>query len=389
MRLTMVPILLLLQFATVNDALAQDAGQPIPFDYLFPEETRGSAGLNKLTPSEQQALANHVSGLLLLAVQSIQVASSPDAASPLQELDESVFQNTSWRRQIAQTVLQEHGVRIDWRKHSALELLDVQARLNLAKSIKDDYGISFDWQKSSVLSLVDAQSRVSIASRISKTTGISIDWRQYSLGTLFELERKLFAPTAASLDQGEWLLQTQEPAPPRTASAYAGVGEKHWIKENTRNGQFIRLEDDSLWEVSALDRINSSLWLPTDNILVVESKNPLYPYKLVAKRDTAEAKLVTADAASAAIGERSLSGHARVAPNASASVIESKVDGEFIGWEGETIVKLANGQIWQQSEYFYHYHYAFRPDVLIFRSGAGWKMKVQGVDRAVGVVRLQ
>src|SRR5688572_22931042 len=44
--------------------------------------------------------------------------------------------------------------------------------------------------------------------------------------------------------------------------------------------------------------------------------------------------------------------------SATQSVIESKVDGDFEGWEGETIVKLMNGQVWQQTEYYYHYHYA-------------------------------
>ena len=74
---------------------------------------------------------------------------------------------------------------------------------------------------------------------------------------------------------------------------------------------------------------------------------------------------------------------------ASPSVIESQIDGDFKGWEGETIVKLMNGQIWQQSEYHYHYHYAFMPKVLIFRSGGGYKMKVDGVKKAVGVRRLK
>ena len=73
----------------------------------------------------------------------------------------------------------------------------------------------------------------------------------------------------------------------------------------------------------------------------------------------------------------------------SPSVIESQVDGNFNGWEGETIVKLTNGQIWQQTEYHYRYHYAFMPKVLIFKSGTGYKMRVDGVDRPVGVNRLK
>jgi hypothetical protein len=74
---------------------------------------------------------------------------------------------------------------------------------------------------------------------------------------------------------------------------------------------------------------------------------------------------------------------------AGASVIETNVDGEFKGWEGETIVKLMNGQIWQQTEYHYHYHYAYMPKVLIYRSGGGTKMKVDGVEKAVGVQQLK
>lgn len=70
-------------------------------------------------------------------------------------------------------------------------------------------------------------------------------------------------------------------------------------------------------------------------------------------------------------------------------VVESKIDGEFNGWEGETIFKLANGQIWQQSSYAYTYHYAFRPDVLIFRTSGGYKMHVEGVDQTIYVVRLR
>jgi hypothetical protein len=31
------------------------------------------------------------------------------------------------------------------------------------------------------------------------------------------------------------------------------------------------------------------------------------------------------------------------------SVIESQIDGTFQGWSGETVFKLTNGQIWQQS----------------------------------------
>jgi len=71
------------------------------------------------------------------------------------------------------------------------------------------------------------------------------------------------------------------------------------------------------------------------------------------------------------------------------NIIESQIDGDFEGWEGETIVKLLNGQIWQQTEYYYQYHYSFMPKVFIFKTDYGYKMKVDGIDKAIGVARLK
>lgn len=72
-----------------------------------------------------------------------------------------------------------------------------------------------------------------------------------------------------------------------------------------------------------------------------------------------------------------------------AGAIESQIDGTFEGWSGETIFKLTNGQIWQQSSYAYTYSYAYRPDVLIYSGGGGCKMKVNGVSDSIYVKRLK
>lgn len=71
------------------------------------------------------------------------------------------------------------------------------------------------------------------------------------------------------------------------------------------------------------------------------------------------------------------------------SVAETQLDGAFNGWEGETILKLINGQIWRQTEYHYEYHYAYMPKVLVYLSSGGHKMKVDGTSRAIGVQRLR
>ena len=59
-------------------------------------------------------------------------------------------------------------------------------------------------------------------------------------------------------------------------------------------------------------------------------------------------------------------------------VIESRIEGEFEGWEGESIYKLTNGQVWKQSRYKYEYRYAYRPEALIYHTSYGYKMKVAG-----------
>lgn len=70
-------------------------------------------------------------------------------------------------------------------------------------------------------------------------------------------------------------------------------------------------------------------------------------------------------------------------------VISTQVDGDFNGWEGNTIFKMTNGQIWQQASYAYTYHYSYSPDVLIFQDNKIWKMQVEDVDDIIEVQRLK
>lgn len=80
-------------------------------------------------------------------------------------------------------------------------------------------------------------------------------------------------------------------------------------------------------------------------------------------------------------------GSAVVAP--ASSFVESRIDGAFEGWTGETIFKLLNGQIWQQTQYAYRYHYAFQPRVYIYRSGSTYRMQVEGISESIAVARLR
>jgi hypothetical protein len=70
-------------------------------------------------------------------------------------------------------------------------------------------------------------------------------------------------------------------------------------------------------------------------------------------------------------------------------VIESRIDGDFEGWEGDTVVKLTNGQIWRQISPHIEIHIAVNPKVVIYRSGARYKMQVERTREPVEVERLR
>ncbi len=71
------------------------------------------------------------------------------------------------------------------------------------------------------------------------------------------------------------------PAPAPAAGTYVGVGGGHWITKNISSGQYIVLEDQSLWQVDSLDRINTLLWLIVDSITVIQESSCLYGYRLI------------------------------------------------------------------------------------------------------------
>jgi hypothetical protein len=76
---------------------------------------------------------------------------------------------------------------------------------------------------------------------------------------------------------------------------------------------------------------------------------------------------------------------------ATGSAYEGQINGEFHGWDGETMYKLMDGHIIQQSEYHYHYHYAYGPHVIIYKSNAGgYKIHVEDDnDQDIGIVVLK
>jgi hypothetical protein len=69
--------------------------------------------------------------------------------------------------------------------------------------------------------------------------------------------------------------------------------------------------------------------------------------------------------------------------------IESAISGSVHGWDGDTIFKLDNGQIWQQAEYGYTYFYEYHPDVTIYQTNGGCRMKVKDEEETIAVKRIK
>ena len=65
--------------------------------------------------------------------------------------------------------------------------------------------------------------------------------------------------------------------------------------------------------------------------------------------------------------------------------MKSYIDGSWTGWDGSTVVNLIDGSVWQQEEYYYHYQYSYRPEVMV----DGNRMHVEGMPKAIRVRRLR
>ena len=138
------------------------------------------------------------------------------------------------------------------------------------------------------------------------------------------------------------------------------------------DGEIFKLSDDSIWEVKDEDEY---LYEYYPDVIICPSRNQL----------AINGKTLNVQQGGAPKTEDSENSESE---ESSPTFIESQIEGDFEGWEGDTIVKLINGQIWQQTEYYYHYLYAFMPQVVVYRSDSGFKMKVEGIEKSIGVSQI-
>jgi hypothetical protein len=70
--------------------------------------------------------------------------------------------------------------------------------------------------------------------------------------------------------------------------------------------------------------------------------------------------------------------------------IRTRIAGEFLGWDGDTIFRLENGQVWRQRLPGQWYYRASAPEVELSKNFMGfWMLRVVDADHAVGVTRIE
>lgn len=70
--------------------------------------------------------------------------------------------------------------------------------------------------------------------------------------------------------------------------------------------------------------------------------------------------------------------------------VRTRIVGEFRGWDGDTIFRLENGQVWRQRLPGNWHYRASAPEVELSKNFMGyWMLRVLEADRAVGVTRIE
>jgi hypothetical protein len=58
----------------------------------------------------------------------------------------------------------------------------------------------------------------------------------------------------------------------RNVASSHGCESGHWVDSVSDDGDIVKLEDGSVWEIAAVDTVDSMLWLPTTDIIACDDK---------------------------------------------------------------------------------------------------------------------
>jgi len=80
----------------------------------------------------------------------------------------------------------------------------------------------------------------------------------------------------------------------------------------------------------------------------------------------------------------------RICSGLGCNIFNSRIDGDFDGWTGETTFKLSNGQTWRQASYGHASYHAQRPEVTVYETDNNqYMMYVHGMSNAIEVSQVR
>jgi hypothetical protein len=62
---------------------------------------------------------------------------------------------------------------------------------------------------------------------------------------------------------------------------YPRLGTGHWVSEVVESGQFIKLEDGSLWQIPSYDKFDTTRWSMLDHITVLPNDDRAYGFDYI------------------------------------------------------------------------------------------------------------
>lgn len=67
---------------------------------------------------------------------------------------------------------------------------------------------------------------------------------------------------------------------------------------------------------------------------------------------------------------------------------EGAIVSDFNGFDGSSRFEFQSGRVWEQAEYKYSYHYAYRPHAIVVEGVDGIVLQVEGMSDQVRVRRV-
>lgn len=132
-------------------------------------------------------------------------------------------------------------------------------------------------EKGELVSAIPSTKALSFLQRYIKLKEILSDseYRECGLHKLTDAELANLEKTIVTIAYAVSVTMQENTVLFSDTTSIQSTGTKHWIKSKSDDGSIITLEDGSVWQVDQINRIDTILWLPTENVLILDQNTLL------------------------------------------------------------------------------------------------------------------